>query len=235
MMAQAYNRGIGGGTALLTAEGSSVRRGGMVTFTSSTEAVRLAIAALARGAVIGLPTETVYGLACDAQDPAALARLFEFKGRPPKVALPVALAEPAWALAWQKRPDPRIAALAEHWWPGPLTIVVDAHEDVSPVITAGLGTVALRVPDEPQALAVIRGFGRAVALTSANRHGAPPAQSAQEVSDVFGGQVEVVVDGGPSALGVPTTIVALADQGAWRVLRQGGLSDLQLRRVLDGA
>jgi len=200
----------------------------METMTS----VQEAIAALARGAVIALPTETVYGLACDAQDPEALALLFALKGRPSNVPLPVALAEPSWADAWQKTPDRRVVSLAAHWWPGPLTIVVDAHPEVSTVVTAGLGTVALRIPDEPHALAVIRGFGRAIVLTSANPHGAPPAQSAEAVDQVFGAQVAVIVDGGPSALGVPTTIVGLGPEGAWRVWRQGGVSVAQLTRVL---
>ena len=198
------------------------------------QSVKEAIAALSRGDVIALPTETVYGIACDAHDPEALRKLFELKGRPANVPLPVALAQASWTERWQRAPDARVLALARRWWPGPLTIVVEAKEDVSPVLTAGLGTVALRVPDEPHALAVIGGFGRAIALTSANRHGEPPARSAEAVDEVFGARVAAVVDGGPSGSGVPTTIVALTANEGWRVLREGGVSEEALRRALEG-
>ena len=199
---------------------------------TSIPSVKEAIAALEAGEVVALPTETVYGLACDAQNPSALAKLYDLKGRPANVPLPVALAEASWAEGWQREPQPAVERLATRWWPGPLTIVVDAHDAVSTVVTAGLGTVALRVPAQPLALSVIQGLGRAVALTSANRHGEPPAQSAESVAEVFGAEVPVVVDGGPSTLGVPTTIVALGADSSWRVLREGSVTAHELQSVL---
>ena len=188
-----------------------------------------AVAALEQGEVIALPTETVYGFACDARDPQALLRLYELKGRPAKVPLPVAIAEPSWAAAWQREPDPRVDVLARRWWPGPLTLVVEASEGVSEVLSAGLGTVALRVPDQATTRAIIAAFGRPVALTSANRHGEAPATSASAIETHFPEGLAVVVDGGASQLGVPSTLVALERDGAWRVLRAGAVTEAEVR------
>ena len=199
---------------------------------ASSSLLNSAITALSEGHVVALPTETVYGFACDARDPQALRRLFELKGRPQNVPLPVALAEPSWAEAWQKTPDARVDRLAKRWWPGPLTIVVEAAPGVSEILSAGLGTVALRVPDQPITLEIIASLGRAVALTSANRHGEPPATSADAIRRGFPEGVAVVVDGGPSPLGVPTTLVALEAARQWRVLRAGGVSEAELRSLL---
>ena len=188
--------------------------------------------ALEGGAVVALPTETVYGFACDARNEDALAQLFELKGRPANVPLPVALAEPVWAKGWQAHPDKRLERLAQRWWPGPLTIVVPARSDISPVLSAGLGTVALRVPDQELTRAIIHRFGRAVALTSANQHGDPPALSADEVRANFPRGLAAIVDGGVSALGIPSTLVLLEEGDAWRVLRPGGVAEEDLAEVL---
>ncbi|MDP6945749.1 MAG: L-threonylcarbamoyladenylate synthase, partial [Myxococcota bacterium] len=157
----------------------------MVTdvFTGST--LREAVAALERGAVVALPTETVYGLACDAANPGAVERLYALKGRPLNVPLPVALADASWGREWHAGEEPRLTRLAARWWPGPLTIVIAAREGVSERITAGLGTVALRVPAQPLCTEVIEALGRGVVLTSANPHGEAPAQSAEEVAAAF--------------------------------------------------
>ena len=194
---------------------------------------REAVAALERGDVIALPTETVYGLACDAANHDAVSRLFELKGRPDDVPLPVALPDASRAGAWCAGPDSRLEVLAARWWPGPLTVVVVAAEGISARITAGLTTVALRVPDEPRCAAVLASFGRAIVLTSANRHGQPPARSAEAVVSAFPTGLPVIVDGGPSPIGTPTTLVELLPDGAWRVLREGAVPSADLASVLD--
>jgi L-threonylcarbamoyladenylate synthase len=131
------------------------------------------------------------------------------------------------------QPDPRLQQLAQRWWPGPLTVVAPACEGISERITAGLGTVALRVPDQPQCTAVLARFGRAVVLTSANRHGEPPARSAEAVATAFPNGLGALIDGGPCTIGEPSTIVALLQDGRWQVLREGAIGHTDLASVLD--
>jgi len=195
--------------------------------------LRGAVAALEGGGVIALPTETVYGLACDAANHDAVSRLFALKGRPDNVPLPVALPDATRVDDWRAQADARLDMLATRWWPGPLTVVVPANEGVSARITAGLATVALRVPDEPRCAAVLASFGRAIVLTSANRHGEPPARSAEAVASAFPSGLPVIVDGGPSPIGRPSTLVELLPGGAWRVLREGVVTSADLAFVLD--
>ena len=200
--------------------------------TTREDPIEAAVEALERGEVVALPTETVYGLAADASNPDAIERLFELKGRPTSVPLPLAVAAVEWVPHWASVDDPRLERLARRWWPGPLTVVLPARDQVSRVLTGGRTTIAVRVPDQEQARAVIARFGRAVALTSANAHGEPEARSAEEVAATFGVQVAAIVDGGPSSIGEPSTIVALADSEAPKILRRGALSESQVLEAL---
>jgi len=192
-----------------------------------------AVAALERGEVIALPTETVYGLAVDASSVDGLERLFTLKGRPASVALPLAVAKTAWVSRWARVADPRLELLTRSWWPGPLTVVLPALDSVSRILTGGRSTLAVRVPDHELARQVIERFGRAVALTSANVHGGKEARCAEDVSRVFGSQVSAVVDGGDSPLGQPSTIVSLVGEGPPEVLRRGAISEAQLLEALS--
>jgi L-threonylcarbamoyladenylate synthase len=196
------------------------------------QTLEAAVAALERGAVVALPTETVYGLAADASSAEALERLFTLKGRPSSVSLPLAVAKPEWVSLWAQVADPRLEVLAGKWWPGPLTVVLPALDSVSRVLTGGRSTIAVRVPDQELARRVIERFGRAVALTSANVHGAPEARSAAEVRAAFGSQVPVVVDGGDSPLGSPSTIVSLIDGYPPQILRRGAIHEAQVLEAL---
>lgn len=196
------------------------------------QTVEAAVAALARGEVVALPTETVYGLAADASSPSALERLFILKGRPDSLPLPLAVAHGEWVARWAQVVDPRLETLARKWWPGPLTVVLPALDSVSRVLTAGRSTVAVRVPDQPLARSVIERLGRAVALTSANVHGEPEARSAAEVSAAFGPRVSVVLDGGASPLGSPSTIVSLHHDAPLEILRLGAITEAQIREAL---
>ncbi|MBD91202.1 MAG: threonylcarbamoyl-AMP synthase [Deltaproteobacteria bacterium] len=200
--------------------------------TTREDPIEAAVGALERGEVVALPTETVYGLAADASNPDAIERLFELKGRPNSVPLPLAVAAVEWVPDWASVDDPRLERLARRWWPGPLTVVLPARDEVSRVLTGGRATIAVRVPDQEQARAVIARFGRAVALTSANVHGEPEARSADEVAATFGLQVAAIVDGGPSSIGEPSTIVALVDSEAPKILRRGALSESQVLEAL---
>jgi L-threonylcarbamoyladenylate synthase len=210
------------------------RSAGDGTFMEADEqSLEAAVAALARGEVIALPTETVYGLAVDASSEDAVERLFALKGRPASVALPLAVAKSEWVTRWARVADPRLELLARRWWPGPLTVVLPALDSVSRILTGGQSTLAVRVPDHEHAREVIERFGRAVALTSANVHGAREARCAADVSWAFGSQVSVVVDGGESPLGQPSTIVSLVGEGPPEILRQGAISEAQVLEALS--
>lgn len=190
--------------------------------------VQRAAQVLRDGGLIALPTETVYGLGADADNPAAVARIFAAKQRPADHPLIVHLHAARQISQWA-RELPHVAwQLAEAFWPGPLTLIVKRSTQASDAVTGGLDTVALRVPDHPLALAVLQAFGGGVAAPSANRHGRVSPTAAAHVHAELGGAVDLVLDGGPCAIGIESTIVDLST-GAPRVLRPGAISaeDLQ--------
>lgn len=191
-----------------------------------------AVAVLARGGLVAVPTETVYGLAADATNPAAVATIYAAKGRPSKNPLIVHCADLAEAdrhgiVAGEAR------RLAEAFWPGPLTLVVPRRpgSPVAAAVTGGLDTVALRVPDAAVVAALARALGRPLAAPSANRSGRVSATDADAVVAELGGAVDLIIDGGPSAIGVESTIVAV-DAGGASLLRAGGLAAEAIEAVL---
>jgi L-threonylcarbamoyladenylate synthase len=201
--------------------------------------IEQAVAALRRGALIALPTETVYGLGADAENELAVRRIFAAKGRPSSHPLIVHIADVAAARTWSSG----LGALGEHlaaaFWPGPLTLIAQRSARASDAVTGGQPTVGLRVPNHPLALAVLRAFDGGVAAPSANRFGRVSPTTAQHVRDELGGEVDVVLDGGPCAVGVESTIVDVSGD-APRLLRPGGISlealEATLRRpVLQAA
>jgi L-threonylcarbamoyladenylate synthase len=188
--------------------------------------LRRAAAALADGAVVAVPTDTVYGLAVDPSQPEAVARLFALKGRPDDVPLPVLVAGPEQVALVAGTLGPAAAELAARFWPGPLTLVVPRR----PGFTVDLGgppaarqTVGVRRPDHPVVVALCELLGP-LAVTSANLHGAAPATTADEVAAVFAGsdEPEVVLDGGPCD-GTPSTVVECRGPAS-RCLREGALA-----------
>ncbi|MBN9024629.1 MAG: threonylcarbamoyl-AMP synthase [Rhizobiales bacterium] len=186
-------------------------------------ALREAVAALEAGQLVGMPTETVYGLAADATNGEAVARIYAAKGRPsfnPLIAH-VADLEAAERLV---QFDPVSRRLAEAFWPGPLTLVLPkrAEAGVSDLATAGLDTLAVRMPSHPAAHALLKAFGRPVAAPSANRSGHVSATTAAHVVADLGSAVSIVLDAGPSHVGVESTIVAATPTGL-ALLRAGGL------------
>jgi L-threonylcarbamoyladenylate synthase len=165
---------------------------------------------LRSGQLVGLPTETVYGLGADAANPEAVRQIFAAKNRPADHPLIVHLADheqlPAWAC---EIPDAAIA-LARAFWPGPMTLILKKSAAVSDVVTGGQDTVGLRVPDHPVALALLRAFGGGVAAPSANRFGRISPTTAQHVQDELGDAVAMILDGGACEVGIESTIIDLS-------------------------
>ncbi len=189
------------------------------------QGITRAAAALAGGALIGLPTETVYGLAANANDGQAVARIFDAKQRPRFNPLICHVSDMARAKQIGFFSD-AAAALAARFWPGPLTLVVPRRPDapVHELVTAGLDSIALRVPAHPVARAVLAAFGGAIAAPSANRSGRlSPTRPAHVVADL-GDAVALVLDGGPCKVGLESTIVEVADNGV-HILRPGAVTE----------
>lgn len=189
--------------------------------------------ALRAGALVILPTETVYGLAADARDPAAVARIYQAKGRPrfnPLIAH-VADLEGAERVAVF---DDRSRELARRFWPGPLTLVLPARVDgpVCDLARAGLETVAVRAPAHPLALALLAAFGGPVAAPSANRSGRPSPTTFVDAMEETGSAAAAALNGGPCRVGVESTVLALLDAGPPRLLRPGGLAREEIEAVV---
>lgn len=195
--------------------------------------IEAAVAAVRRGEVIALPTETVYGIGADPYLPEAARRVFAAKGRPENVALPVLVAEPGDAerLALIGAGAARLAA---RYWPGPLTLVLARRPGIELHLGGDPATVGVRCPDHDVARALLRRTGP-LAVTSANPHGSPPATTAEQVRLLLGDDVAAVVDAGPCD-GSPSTVVAVTPQAdlPLQVFRQGALTEAELLEALTG-
>ncbi|MBR6950763.1 MAG: threonylcarbamoyl-AMP synthase [Oscillospiraceae bacterium] len=186
---------------------------------------------LRSGDLAAVPTETVYGLAADGRNAAAVKKLYEVKGRPPQK--PISLLVPGWeackALSDDLTESARI--LADAFWPGPLTIVVKKSRAVPDIVTAGRNTVGLRCPDHPLTLKLLREFGGPLAAPSANLSGMPSPKSAHEVLKALGGRIPFILDGGTCSVGIESTIVDLTGPVP-RILRRGGLAPEEIAHIL---
>lgn len=187
--------------------------------------------ALRRGEVIGLPTETVYGLAADASNAQAVQRIFALKGRPADHPLIVHIADAASLLRWAREIPAAALALADAFWPGPLTLILPRQPGVPGVVTGGQDTVGLRCPDHPVALQLLRSFDGGLAAPSANRFGHISPTSAAHVRAEFGDAVPLVLDGGDCEVGIESTIVEFGGSGP-RILRPGRITRAQLEAVI---
>jgi L-threonylcarbamoyladenylate synthase len=198
------------------------------------EALHRAVDVLRRGGLVGLPTETVYGLAADAENELAVRRIFAVKGRPSTHPLIVHLASAEAAKGWVSRLPPEAELLAASFWPGPLTLVLPRSTRASDAVTGGQGTVAVRVPAHPVARAVLRAFGGGLAAPSANRFGrVSPTRAAHVLADL-GGEVDFILDGGPCSVGVESTIIDLSGPKPV-LLRPGGVALEAVEGVLGRA
>jgi L-threonylcarbamoyladenylate synthase len=202
------------------------------------DAIARAVAVLERGGLVALPTETVYGLAADATNEAAVRSIFAAKGRPADHPVIVHVADARAIDDWSRDAPPAAHALAQAFWPGPLTLVLRRSARVSDVVTGGQDTVGLRAPGHPWAQAVLQALGRPVAAPSANRFGRVSPTTADHVRADLGvkpeGAVDLILDGGPCPVGIESTIVDLTGVRP-RLLRQGSISRSDLERVLGHA
>ncbi|MGA4837452.1 L-threonylcarbamoyladenylate synthase [Streptomyces sp. G45] len=194
-------------------------------------AIDEAAGVLRAGGLVALPTETVYGLGANAEDATAVARVFETKGRPPTHPLIVHIGGAEQLGDWAEDVPASARLLAEHFWPGPLTLVLRRGRRVPLEATGGLETVALRVPDHPVARALLAAFGGGIAAPSANRFGSVSPTTADHVRAELGDAVDVVLDGGPCGVGVESTIVD-ATSDTLSILRPGGVTREDLEAVL---
>ncbi len=190
-----------------------------------------AVQALRDGDLVAFPTETVYGLGANAQNPAAVARIFEVKGRPTTHPVIVHLDSPRYLHRWVREVPDNATRMAERFWPGPLTIVMPRAPNVHDIVTGGQDTVAVRVPAHPMAQQLLNAFGGGIAAPSANRYGRLSPTRAEHVRDELGEAVRVILDGGECQLGLESTIVACEGQNV-RLLRPGAVTASQLRGVV---
>ncbi len=200
----------------------------MVSATIISEAARI----LRDGGLVAFPTETVYGLGADAINDHAVARVFAAKSRPEINPLISHLATADEAFSYGSFSNTAMK-LARTFWPGPLTIVVERSENcaISRLCSAGLDSVALRIPDHPVALALLKEVGRPIAAPSANRSGRISPTTAEHVRRSLGSAVDMIVDGGPCAVGLESTVVQF-EGNAVRLLRPGGLPRQEIEQVL---
>ena len=189
--------------------------------------VDAAVEALERGGVVIIPTDTVYGLAASANSPDAIERIFEIKGRPSDKALQLLVAGEEW-LERLGRPSAEARTLARRYWPGPLTIVIEAGRDV-PAAVGGSGTVGLRVPAHPVALEILDRVG-VVAATSANRSGYSTPHDVPSIRLLFGEEIDVYVDAGRIE-GRASTVVDLTRSGP-SIAREGAIPSREIMRAL---
>jgi L-threonylcarbamoyladenylate synthase len=196
---------------------------------STSAEIERAAAKIRAGEPVAIPTETVYGLGANALDAAAVARIFALKGRPETSPLIVHVASIDMARAITAEWPPLADALAQRWWPGPLTLVLPKKPTIPDLVTAGLPTVGVRMPAHPVALRLIESAGVPIAAPSANRFGELSPTTAEHVRRAFGDAVEVI-DGGPCQVGIESTVVAVeGDQ--LKLLRPGMISLGEIERA----
>ncbi len=195
-----------------------------------------AVQLLQAGELVGIPTETVYGLGADASNAEAVAKIFAAKGRPADHPLIVHLPGHDWIERWAADIPDAVWELAESFWPGPLTLILKKQPWVPDAVTGGQDTVGLRVPGHPVALALLRAFAQAggsggVAAPSANRFGRISPTVAQHVADELGERVPFILDGGACPVGIESTIIDYSS-GAPRLLRPGHITPEQIETVI---
>ncbi|HEY4137043.1 MAG TPA: L-threonylcarbamoyladenylate synthase, partial [Casimicrobiaceae bacterium] len=195
------------------------------------DAIERAAQLLAAGKLVAFPTETVYGLGADAKNDVAVREIFAVKGRPVDHPVIVHIPGSAHLARWTREVSKDAAALAEAFWPGPLTLILPRAKDVLDSITGGQDSVGLRVPSHPVARALLDAFGDGIAAPSANRFGHVSATTAAHVAADLGSAPAMILDGGACEVGIESTIVAFRD-GAALLLRPGAISVAELAHVL---
>jgi len=203
----------------------------MQTVTIKDNDLSYAVEVLKNGGLVGVPTETVYGLAGNGLDASAVSMIYEVKGRPTIKPLSLLVADIDVAATVCTEIPEDAKKLAEAFWPGPLTIVLPVRDTVPQIVTAGGSTVGVRCPDHPKTLELLRLAGVPAACPSANISDMPSPKSANDVLDFFDGKIPCVIDGGACTLGVESTIISLVEK-PYKILRQGALPEEDIKRVL---
>jgi len=194
--------------------------------------VRRAAEILRAGGLVAFPTETVYGLGADASNAAAMARLYSVKGRPADHPVIVHFASAKEAFLYCREIPPAATTLAGKFWPGPLTLILKRSEKAKDFVTGGQPSVGVRVPSHPVAQQLLKAFGGGVAAPSANRFGRVSPTTAAHVREDLGSDVDLVLEGGPSEVGIESTIVDLSGSAAV-LLRPGKISRADLESIVD--
>lgn len=193
--------------------------------------IERAVQLLKQGELVAFPTETVYGLGADARNPQAVAKIFAAKGRPADHPLIVHIPDVAHLDRWARDISAAARAVAEKFWPGPLTLILKRHPDVPDCVTGGQDTVGLRVPNHPVALELLKAFDGGIAAPSANKFGRISPTTAQHVRDDLGDEVAMILDGGPCQVGIESTIIDMSGERT-TVLRPGMLASFDIGLLL---
>jgi L-threonylcarbamoyladenylate synthase len=183
---------------------------------------------IARGGVIAFRTDTFYGLGVNPFDADAVRRVQALKGREEGKPILIVISDLDQVTRFIERSSPEFVRLSERFWPGPLTLIGRARAEVPEEITAGTGTIGVRLPDDEDARRLVRACGSALTATSANPASMPPASSAQKVADYFPEGLDLIVDGGPARTDRPSTVVDVSGSEL-RVLREGMISSAELK------
>ncbi len=196
------------------------------------QTLQYAAALVSRGQVVGIPTDTFYGLAADPFNLAAVEQVYRLKGRPEQKALPVLVNSVEQAGALTRELPEAFLRLAHKFWPGALTIVVFATERVPLKVTGNTGRIALRWPNSKVATGLIEAAGMPITGTSANLSGMPACSNCPQVVKQLGNSLQLILDGGESGATLASTIVDLRGD-EWRILREGTVSEAAIRKALD--
>ena len=198
------------------------------------ERIDYVVSCLRKGDVVAMPTDTFYGLAVDPVNLRAVEQIYQLKMRQKHKPLSLLISGLSQAYELARDSDPMLDKLADHFWPGPLTIIVRAGTKLPLRSTAYTGNVALRVPDSAIPRAVVERFGLPITATAANLQGASECTNAACVRDQIGDRIPLIVDGGPTGRALPTTIVDLSlGPGRWMILREGAIPTHEIVMVLE--
>ncbi|MEW6162211.1 MAG: L-threonylcarbamoyladenylate synthase [Nitrospirota bacterium] len=191
-----------------------------------------AVEILERGGIVAYPTETFYGLGVKFDMEDSLKKLYDIKQRPKDKATPLIIGNKGLLPLVTKAADRKATLLMDRFWPGPLTLILPAKENISRYITTGAGRVAIRIPGESFALYLAKTANFPITATSANLSGMPPAKDAETVIGYFGDKIDLVIDGGPTPGGLPSTIVDVTGKEI-KILREGAISRGSLEKFLE--
>lgn len=205
----------------------------VISYQETAGAIEQALQVLERGGLVVFPTDTVYGVGASVDRPDAVARLYVAKGRPLDRAIPVLVSSPESAIRLASETSDLARQLMSQFWPGPLTIVLPAAEWLPEEIVRDTGGVGVRMPDHPIALELIERSGGALATTSANRSGEGETRTGTAAAESIGDRVDLVLDGGVSPGGVPSTVVKLIPQREeFEILREGAITSDDIANAL---